>query len=114
MSFSTLTASCFYVIFPIVFINIHLIFKKLILTLLPDGKYSTLLTAAAFSSKSFSDKTSLPVKNSYLPTFPDDKAEILAVCLSKLYRALSCSILLTIVRRATKIFLGQGRFIGVL
>ena len=31
---------------------------------------------------------SLPVKNSYLLTFPDDKAEVLAVCLSKLYWAL--------------------------
>ena len=39
---------------------------------------------AAFSSK-YSGKTSLPVKNSYLLTFPDDKAEILAACLSKLY-----------------------------
>ena len=27
----------------------------------------------------------MPVKNSYSLTFPDDKAEILVVCLSKLY-----------------------------
>ena len=33
----------------------------------------------------FSGKTSSPVKNSHLPTFPDDKAKILAVCLSHLY-----------------------------
>ena len=41
--------------------------------------------AAAFSNKSFSSNTSLSVKNLYLPPCPDDKAEILAVCLSKLY-----------------------------
>ena len=40
---------------------------------------------AAFSNSSFSSTTSLLVKNSFLLTFPDDKAEILAVCLSKLY-----------------------------
>ena len=61
---------------------------------LPNGEYSNLLIVAAFSSKSFSRKTSLPVRNSYLLTFPDDKAEILAACLSKLYLALFCSILL--------------------
>ena len=43
---------------------------------LPHGEYSKLFTVAASSSKSFSDKTSLPVKNSILLTFPDDKAEI--------------------------------------
>ena len=52
---------------------------------LPNGEYSNLFIAANFSSKSFSGKTSLPFKNSYLPTFPDDKAEISAVCLSKSY-----------------------------
>ena len=46
---------------------------------LPNGKYSNLLNVAAFSIKSFSGKTSLLVKKSYLQTFPDDKAEILAV-----------------------------------
>ena len=50
---------------------------------LPKGKYSNLLIVAAFSSKSFSNKTSLPVQKSYLLTFPDDKKEILTVCLSK-------------------------------
>ena len=49
------------------------------------GEYSTLFIVVAFSSNSFSGKTSLPVKNSYLLTFPDDKAEILAVSLSKSY-----------------------------
>ena len=52
---------------------------------LHNGEYPNLFIIAAFSSKSFSGKTSLPVKNSNLLTFPDDKADILAVCLSKLY-----------------------------
>ena len=52
---------------------------------LPKGEYSNLFNVAVFSSKYFSGKTFLPVKNSYLLTFPDDKAEILAVCLSKSY-----------------------------
>ena len=50
-----------------------------------NDKYSSLLFVAAFSSKYFSSETYLLVKNSYLPTFPYDKAEILAVCLSKQY-----------------------------
>ena len=45
---------------------------------LPKVDYSSLPTLAAFSSKAFSGKTSLPVKNSYLLTFPCDKAGILA------------------------------------
>ena len=52
---------------------------------LPNAEYSNLLIVVAFSGKSFSGKIYLPVKNSYLLTFPDDKAEILAVCLSKSY-----------------------------
>ena len=52
---------------------------------LPNGEYSNLFILTAFSNKSFSGKTSLSVKNSYLLTFPYDKAEILAVCLSKSY-----------------------------
>ena len=63
---------------------------------LPDGKYSNLLIAAAFCNKSFSDKTSLPVKNLYLLTFLIDTAEALAVCLSKSYWALIYSVLLLI------------------
>ena len=51
---------------------------------LPNGEYSNLFIVAAFSSKSFFGKTTLPVKNSFL-TIPDDKAEILAICLSKSY-----------------------------
>ena len=39
---------------------------------LPKGKYSNHLIIAAFSNKSFSGKTSLPVKNSYLLASPDD------------------------------------------
>ena len=52
---------------------------------LPKGQYSNLFIVAAFSSKAFLGKTSLPVKNSYILTFPDDKAGILAVYLSKSY-----------------------------
>ena len=44
---------------------------------LPNGKYSNLFNAVAFSDKSVSGKTSLSVKNSYLLTFPDDKAKII-------------------------------------
>ena len=40
---------------------------------LSKGEYSNYFIVAAFSSKSFSGKTSFPVKNSYLLTFPDDK-----------------------------------------
>ena len=50
--------------------------------LLPNGKYSYLLSVAAFSNKSFSCKTSSLVKNSYFPTFSDDNAKILAVFLA--------------------------------
>ena len=46
---------------------------------LPNGEYSNLFNVAAFSSKSFSGKTSLPVRNSYLLTFPNDKAKVLTV-----------------------------------
>ena len=52
---------------------------------LPKCKYSNLFIVAAFYSKSFSGKTSLSEKNSYLLTFPDDQAEILAVYLPKSY-----------------------------
>ena len=61
---------------------------------LPKDKYSNLFIVAAFSSKSFYGKTSFSVRNSYLLTFPYDKAEVLAVCLFKLYSALFCSVLL--------------------
>ena len=50
---------------------------------LPNGEYSNLLIAAAFSSKSFTGKTSFPVKSSYLLAFSNDKTKILLVCLSK-------------------------------
>ena len=61
-----------------------------------NGKYSNFLIAVAFSNKSFSGTTSLPVKNSYSLTLPDDKAEILVICLSKSYWDLFWSILLSI------------------
>ena len=40
---------------------------------LPNRDYSYLFIEAAFSSKSFSGKASLPVKYSYLLSFPEDK-----------------------------------------
>ena len=52
---------------------------------LSNEEYSNLFIVAAFSSKPFSGKTSFLVRNSYLLTFSDDKAEIFAVCLSKSY-----------------------------
>ena len=51
---------------------------------LPNKEYSNLFIVAAFSNNSFLGKTSLPIKNSYFLTFPDDKVEILAVYLYKL------------------------------
>ena len=51
----------------------------------PNGNFSSLFILAGFSKKYFSGKTSLPVKNSYFLTYLDDKAEILAIYLSKLY-----------------------------
>ena len=51
----------------------------------PNGEYSNLFIVAAFSNKSLSGKTFLSVENSYLQTFPDDKTDILAACLPKLY-----------------------------
>ena len=48
-------------------------------------KYSYLLIVAALSNKSLSGKTSSAVKKSYLPTFLEDEAEILTVCLSNFY-----------------------------
>ena len=52
---------------------------------LSKGEYSNLYIFAVFCNKFSSGKTSFPVKNSYLLTFPDGKAEILAVCLCKSY-----------------------------
>ena len=49
---------------------------------LPNTECSKLFNAATFCSKSFPRKTSFPFKKLYLLTFPDDKAEILAVYLS--------------------------------
>ena len=46
---------------------------------LPKGKYSFFFVAAALYRSSYHGKISWLVKNSYLLTFPDDKAEILAV-----------------------------------
>ena len=51
---------------------------------LPNGVYSNLFIVAAFPKKTCSGETSLLGKNSYLLTYPDDKAEILAVCLTYL------------------------------
>ena len=60
---------------------------------LPNREYSNLYNVVAFSSMSFSGKTSLADKHSYLLTFPDDKAEFLTFCLQKnieLYLAQFC------------------------
>ena len=51
----------------------------------PNNEYSNLFIVTAFSNRSFLCKTTLSVRNSYLQLFPDDKAEILAVCQSKSY-----------------------------
>ena len=59
---------------------------------LTNGEYSDLLIAVAFSVE-----TSSPVKNSYLQTIPDHKAEILALFISKLHWALFYPILLLFV-----------------
>ena len=47
------------------------------LSFLLNNEYLNLFVVAAFSYSLLFDKTSSLVKNSYLPTFPDDKAEIL-------------------------------------
>ena len=52
------------------------------LNYLCNWEYTNLFIKVAFYRKSFSGKRSLPVRNSYLLTLPDDKAEILAVSLS--------------------------------
>ena len=57
---------------------------------LRNGEYPNLFIVAAFSNKYFSGKISSPVKNSYLLTFLDDKAEILAACLCKVCFAQFC------------------------
>ena len=55
------------------------------LVFLPNGKNSNILIIVAFSNSPFSRKTSSPTKNSCLPIFLDDKAEILTAFLSKSY-----------------------------
>ena len=55
------------------------------LNFLPNREYLNLLNVATSSNKSFCGETYLSVKKSYLLTFPHDKAEILAVCLSKFF-----------------------------
>ena len=60
---------------------------------LPNAKYSNHCIVVSSSSKSFSGKTSLPVKNSNLPTFSDNKAEILAL-MAKPYHSLKMNIVL--------------------
>ena len=48
-----------------------------------------------FLASLFSGKTSLAVRNSYLLTFPDDKADNLAVCPSKSLEGQMCFDFLT-------------------
>ena len=64
---------------------------------LHNGEHSNLIIVAAFSNYPFSYKTSLPVKNSYLLIFYCDWAEIFAICLSKMYWAFFCSMLLSAI-----------------
>ena len=52
---------------------------------IPNSEYSNLSIVSAFSKSSFSCKTSSPDRKLYLTTFTDDKGEILATSLSKLY-----------------------------
>ena len=49
------------------------------LNFLLNGEYSNLLVVAVFCNSFFFSKPSSLVKNSYLPTFLDDKTGILAV-----------------------------------
>ena len=52
---------------------------------LSNEEYFNLLIVALFSNSPLSGKNSSLAKNSYLLTFPDDRADTFAVCLSKLY-----------------------------
>ena len=63
----------------------------------PNRQYSNHLIFAAFSNFTFSVKTSTFVKILRVPTIPENKAEILAIYLSKLFKALFCSFLLSII-----------------
>ena len=75
-----------------------------------NDKYSNLLIIAAFPSflKVFFWQKILVGWKLYLPTFPDYKSEALAVCLSKLYWPLFCSIFLSIVL----IFFANSHLVG--
>ena len=63
---------------PIVLSNFYNCFFTMsvcVFNFLPKGEYSNCFNAAAFPIKFFLGKIYLPVKNSFLSTFPDDKAE---------------------------------------
>ena len=77
---------------------------------LPKGEYSKLLIVVAFSNTSFSGKTSLLVKNAYLLTFSDTKAEILAAFQSKSYRIIDCFNFLTNSHFYNRFFLNHNGF----
>ena len=49
---------------------------------LPNSEYSNPFIAVVFSNKSFSSKTSFPIKNSYLLIFPYNEVKILPFCSS--------------------------------
>ena len=51
---------------------------------LPNSKYSNLLILAAVSKNYFSGKAYIPVKDSYLVSFPNCIADILTVSLFKI------------------------------
>ena len=52
-----------------------------VLNSLHNSEYSNLLIVVSFSNSLSLVKHFSLVKNSFLPTFSDDKAEILAICL---------------------------------
>ena len=62
---------------------------------LSNNEFWNLLIIADYCDSLFFCKISSPVKNPYLPTFPDNNAEILAFWLSNLYGTLFCSILVS-------------------
>ena len=71
----------YYTFQVLIFYLLYLLFHQIYQ---PNGKYSNLLIVTAFSNL-LSGKAFSPVKNWYFPTFPDYKADIFAIFLSKPY-----------------------------
>ena len=70
-----------------------------------NGEHSNLLIVATSFNSSFSCKTSSPFRNSHLLIFLDDKAEVLPVCLYKLYRVFFAYFSIDCVNFLTNSFL---------